>query len=72
MTERGVVDNVGKEPVHSHAMLQIMAVDQIKRVNLKSTNDRNGNWRQKTDGAMVPAVSKQAVLVPSGAIVDVW
>ncbi|WP_180966365.1 hypothetical protein [Endozoicomonas acroporae] len=30
-TERGVVDNVGQEPVHSHAMLQIMAVDQDKK-----------------------------------------
>ncbi|WP_257264871.1 WD40 repeat domain-containing protein [Endozoicomonas sp. ONNA2] len=51
-TERGVVDNVGEEPVHSHAMLQIMAFDESKKNEFKIYGyDSNGHWRKKADGS---------------------
>ncbi len=51
-TERGVVDNVGEKPVHSHAMLQIMAYDEDKKNEFKIYGyDRNGQWCKKADGS---------------------
>ncbi len=52
-TERGVVDNavcdrLTDEPVHSHAMLQILAGDEEQGGDFKIFGyDRDGNWCQK-------------------------
>ena len=71
-TERGVVDNIcsfGEEPAHSHAMLQIMAVDQDKASEFKIYGyDRNGNWRQKTDGCHGTGSVKTGCFSPSGRL----
>ncbi|MBO9484054.1 WD40 repeat domain-containing protein [Salinisphaera sp. G21_0] len=68
-TERGVVDNVGKEPVHSHAMLQIMAVDQDKKSEFKIYGyDRNGYWHQKADGCHGTGSVQTGCLSPSGRL----